>query len=301
MSALSPQFLGVSFAFALVLRATHADAQAAPPASAPDKRACSDAFETAQLLKSVGKLDEAVAQASICAASSCPKSTSVPCSAWRTEWEALLGEITLEVVDETGAPTRAATLLVDAKPALTEVPSTLRLAPGPHAFRFSRPGQPDQTSSVVLAERQKATVRVVFPSVAAKTAEPTPSASITKEQPPPPRRIPTATWALGGVGVAGLAVFAGFGLAGRADKSELDTTCAPRCSPDQASSAKTKYLIADVGLGVGVLALAGATYFALRPSPPPPAGAAASSRPRWTTLAVTPREGGATALLGGQF
>lgn len=261
----------------------------------PDKHACAEAFETAQLLKSVGKLDEAVAQAAICRASSCPKTTAVPCAAWQTEWSALLGEVTIEVRDENGAPTQAATLIVDAKPALTTVPTSMRLPPGPHAFRFSRPGQPDQTTSVVLAERQRETVRVSFPKAADPAKPPIgTSEPARKEREPGPGRIPTVSWVLGGVGVAGIGAFAGFALAGRANQSDLEKTCSPRCSPDQAAPAKTKYLVADVGLGVGIVALAVAGYFAVR-SPDTSARAATSG------LVLVPRVDAPGATLAGRF
>lgn len=290
---------GLAFALAgsFSLSASRSAAQTPTPSPAPpDKHACAEAFETAQLLKSVGKLDEAVAQAAICGAPSCPKATAVPCAAWQTEWSALLGEVTLEVTDENGVATQAATLIVDAKPALTTVPRSMRLPPGPHAFRVSRPGQPDQTTSVVLAERQRETVRVSFPRTA-ETARP--PVGVSDPAPagrgPGTRAIPTVSWVLGGVGVAGIGVFAGFGLAGRADQADLEKRCSPRCAPDQAAPAKNKYLVADVGLGVGVVAIAMASYFALRPPSAPGAS------PATVGLVLTPKVDVPGATLAGRF
>ncbi len=280
--------------------ATGTTTPAAPPATgAPDKRACAEAFETAQLLKSVGKLDEALTQAAICAAPSCPKTTTVPCGAWRTEWDALLAELTFEVTDEQGTLTQDATLVVDAKPPFSAVPKTLRLGPGPHALRFSRAGQPDQTAAVVLGERQRETVRVSFPRATPASVVPAPAAPTRPAA--GPARVPLATWVFGGIGVAGVATFAGFALAGRADQRALEDTCAPRCSPSQASSAKTKYLVADIGLGVGVLSIVAASYFALRaPSAPATPTATSSSRP---TFVVSPMASGIGpgAMLTGTF
>lgn len=294
MTRSARRFLALRLAGALLFCASHAQAQAPVVPPADGKRACADAFETAQLLKSVGKLDEAIAQAAICGAASCPKTTAVPCTAWQAEWGALLAEVSLEVIDETGTTTQAAGLVVDAKPPLPTVPSSVRVSPGPHAFRFSRPGQPDQTASVVVGERQRETVRVVFPKTVAA-----PQASAAPVVPPPPEaapsRVPTVSWVLGGVGIAGLGVFTGFAIAGRSAQNDLEKTCSPRCSPDQASSAKTKYLIADVGLGVGLVSLAAATYFVLRP---PAATKAASRVP---TFELVPSTSGAGATLSGRF
>lgn len=295
MTLAARRSLALPLAGALLFCASQARAQAPAVPPAADKRACADAFETAQLLKSVGKLDEAIAQAAICGAASCPKTTAVPCAAWQTEWGALLAEVSLEVVDETGATTQAASLVVDAKPPLATVPPSLRLSPGPHAFRFSRPGQPDQTASVVLGERQRETVRVAFPKAADPQAAVIPVVPPPREAPPP--RVPTISWVLGGVGIAGLGAFTGFAIAGRSAQSDLEKTCSPRCSPDEASSAKTKYLIADVGLGVGLVSLAAATYFVLRP----PGNAASKAARRAPTFALVPSTNGAGATLSGRF
>lgn len=104
-----------------------------------------------------------------------------------------------------------------------------------------------------------------------------------------------ATWVLGGVGVAGLGVFAGFGLAGRSGQSDLEDRCSPRCSPAEAKSTKTKYLIADIGLGVGVVSLAAATYFALT------APRDATVTARRFEADVVPLPGGAAAMATGRF
>jgi hypothetical protein len=106
---------------------------------------------------------------------------------------------------------------------------------------------------------------------------------------------------LGGVGVAGLGVFAGFGLAGKSSQDDLEKTCSPRCSPDDGKSVKTKYLLADIGLGVGVLSLAAATYFAVRPAPAPqPIASAGPARPR-LRADLLPLSGGAAAIASGEF
>jgi hypothetical protein len=63
---------------------------------------------------------------------------------------------------------------------------------------------------------------------------------------------------LGGIGVAGLAVFATFGAMGLSEKSDAETSCAPNCTDDEVGSIRTKFLIGDIGLGVGVASLAAA-------------------------------------------
>ena len=78
--------------------------------------------------------------------------------------------------------------------------------------------------------------------------------------------------------------FAFFGLTGQGDKDQLRDTCAPlrACSQDDVDAARTKLVIADVALGVGVVALAVATYMFIQRAtftvPAPPRSARARAR-----------------------
>jgi len=79
------------------------------------------------------------------------------------------------------------------------------------------------------------------------------------------------------VAAVGLAGFIGFGLAGKGAVDDMrkpvtEGGCAPTCSQDQVDAAKTKLLIGDIALGVGIGALAGAfaVYFLTPPEEPKP-------------------------------
>jgi hypothetical protein len=66
-----------------------------------------------------------------------------------------------------------------------------------------------------------------------------------------------------GVGGAALASFALFGAAGRTQQTNHLDPCAPSCPHAEVQSVRTKYLVADVSLGVSVIALGAAAYFLL--------------------------------------
>ena len=72
------------------------------------------------------------------------------------------------------------------------------------------------------------------------------------------------------MGAAGLASFTYFALSGRSDHSDLER-CKPDCTESDVNSVHTKYLIADISLGVSVAALGVAAYLLLvdQPSDPP--------------------------------
>jgi hypothetical protein len=89
---------------------------------------------------------------------------------------------------------------------------------------------------------------------------------------PPPSssgRANLRPWAYvaGGLGVAGFATFAVFGLMSNSNYSDLQSACHPGCPASKSSeidNGKTYQLVANIGLGVGIVGVAaGATLFAL--------------------------------------
>src|SRR5205814_1618210 len=71
---------------------------------------------------------------------------------------------------------------------------------------------------------------------------------------------PVLAYVLGGVGILGLGSFTYFGLTSKGDLSNLKDTCAPYCAQNDLDSVKTRMLVADISLGVGIVALGVATY-----------------------------------------
>jgi hypothetical protein len=67
---------------------------------------------------------------------------------------------------------------------------------------------------------------------------------------------------LGGVGIAALGSFTYFALSGKAEERKL-RRCAPDCEPDDVTPMRTRYLVADVSLGVAALSLGAAGYLLL--------------------------------------
>ena len=69
---------------------------------------------------------------------------------------------------------------------------------------------------------------------------------------------------LGGIGVVALGAFGFFGATGLSDANTLRGTCAPGCTDSQVQAVRARLIAADVGLGVGVLSLAAATWIGVR-------------------------------------
>lgn len=114
------------------------------------------------------------------------------------------------------------------------------------------------------------------PAAAAAPAAPTPAASDAAPAPPWFLRLPTASYALGGVAALGLASFAGFAFAGASLQG-----CAPGCSTDEVAALRRDYVVADVSLLVALAAAGGAIAFAVTSKPD--GTAATPSAPRATS------------------
>jgi hypothetical protein len=100
----------------------------------------------------------------------------------------------------------------------------------------------------------------------------------------------TYSYVAGGVGAAGFIVFAIFGAMERSTYSGLQSACPGNvCPPSKSgdvSNGKTQELVANVGLGVGIVGVAaGATLFALSFGG---AKTAASPQAASTSLVLTP-------------
>ena len=246
---------------------------AAAPARADDpKAACSDAYVAAQRLRKEGHLHASREKLTACSDDACPGFMTKDCRQWATEVDAAMASIVVRVKDENGHDTDAVLLYVDGE-RVTARPSAGPIAvdPGTHAVRCEL-GSRASEQSVTLAEGQREqAVTFAF-------------APVAPPPPPPPdahpvgsKKIPVATWVLGGVAVVGVAGFVAFGLAGKSEES-----CAPTCSDSEVHTLRRDYLVADISLLVALAATGGAVYFALSAKPSPP-----------VALSLSPLVGGA--------
>jgi len=153
--------------------------------------------------------------------------------------------------------------------------------PGRHVFRFVAPGSPPIEQDIVILEGEKnRRFEVAFGGAEGGARAPSKTAPLSSTSPgprgaPEDRPMNPLVYVFGAVGVAGVAAFAILAGTGFAKETALrDSGCSPNCSHDEISDIQTRYVVGDIALGVGVLALgAAAWFFFSRPSPP----AAASS------------------------
>jgi hypothetical protein len=254
----------VSVALAGILGAPRAPAADAPPG------ACEPAYEGVQLLRQRGKLVAAREQAAVCARDTCPEVARKDCARWAEELARGIPTVVVVARDDADREVPVTRLLVDGV-ARPEVASgrAFELDPGSHVFRVERAGGPpvERLFTVYEGERDRM-LRIAVPPVPAEPSRAVPPAYAVRPAPPAPAGerpsiIPAAV--VGGLSVAVLVTSAVLGLTGRQQLDGLRSSCAPACTDDQVNPVRTRLVLSDVTLGVGLVGAAVAvSLFALR-------------------------------------
>lgn len=267
--------------------AVAADSSAARPVRLKQK--CAEAYEQTQSLRKSAKLRSARDSALTCAQAACPAVVKKDCAAWLGELEQSLPTVVLSARDTSGRETTAARVFVDGEPLVERLDGrSVDLDPGERTFRFEIDGAPPREHRTLIREGEKnRSIEISF-------------------APPPPPRAPQSpstspgVFILGGVGVLALGSFATFALLGKSQKSDLEKTCAPRCTDEEVGRVRTKLLIGDISLVTGIVALGAATTLFLLDRRAPPASAAPASH---AALRVDfhPLPGGGAVVAGGSF
>lgn len=241
--------------------------------AAPDKKVCIAAAERGQELRDAKKMRDARAQFLLCSKKECPAAVAGECARWAAEAEAALASIKIEAVDGSGKKITDVKVTIDGAPFSDEIPAQpVFVDPGSHQIRFEwRAGvEPvNRIVSLAMGERDQV-VQAAFKDAHA-AAEP--AAAVTKDPPrdavsssPSPSKDGgggslVAPLVLGGVGVAAIGTAATFWLLGNSDLDAARERCAAGCVDSEADAAKTKHLVGDIALGVGIVAIAAAAYF----------------------------------------
>lgn len=274
----------------------------APSAYAGDVEACLSAADKAQQLRDDGKFRGAREQMTICTREVCPGPIKRDCGEWLTQLDATAPTIVLSARDGGTDITDVNVTMdgavvsekLDGRPVLVDI--------GTHTFKFTYQGA-EKTQTVVISAGQRTraiTAQFGSESTATPGQNSGGSATVGTEERGGPSALP---FIIGGLGVAALGSWAYFGLTGNSERSDMEspTGCKPNCEQSKVDGVKTDYLIADISLGVGVVALGVATYLFLSPSKPAPKPAAAEEPQAKIRLDFGPTRGGAAGGISGTF
>jgi hypothetical protein len=286
--------LGSAVVAALALAAVSHDARAEDV-----KKQCASAYEQAQVLRKERKLQKAEEQLAICSQKACPLFVRKECAQWTKAVQTSLPTVVFEVRDASGKPLGNARVLVDGKVLKDPIDDAeVAIDPGDHVLRYELPGAEPIEQGVTIREGEKARKLSILFDTTAPVAPPPPPQEVESGDGGGP---PVLAFVLGGVGVVGLGAFVTLGVLGKSQRDDLRDSCAPSCPEDDVSSVRTKLILADVSLGVGVVSLGVATYLFIASAgskPKPPLADAEKAR-LW--LDVAPRTGGGSVSLSGTF
>ncbi len=236
------------------------------------KRACVAASTDGQTFRQEDKLIEAREKFHVCANDPCPEVVKSRCTHWLSEIEAQIPSAIIRVTDVAGADVLDADVTIDGHPSKLGRPEALD--PGEHVVVVTRGGQTkDQKFLLVDGERARV-LDVKLPKPAPPAGVPAPPPSGAPASPSPPAdaddedhggTVPAGAWVVGGLGLVGLGAAAYFYVQATNDFNGLQApnSCAPRCTDAQTEPLRTHVLIADISLGVGIAAVAGATIWAI--------------------------------------
>ena len=251
---------------------------ASAPALGDVKQECVDAWTEGQSLRDAAKLTQARDRFVACARDACPAIVRKACADWLADVDRRIPTVVLraKLADGTDVVERARLARRRAaRPRARWSGGPDR--PGEHTVRFERDGAAPVEEHVVIVEGERdrvVTARFAGPAAAADT-----SSSTTDEAPSAEgsRKMTPLTIGLVAVGGVGIVSFASFAIVATSNLNNLRQTCAPYCSPSQLNDVKTEALVADISLGVGLVALAAAAYVFFSQGKATPAPAAATS------------------------
>ena len=234
-------------------------------ARAQDKT-CGSAYEEAQVARSESRLRTARDDLASCMRAECPEFVRNDCARWLNEVELALPSIVL--VAKSGAKElEDVQVSFDGAPLRDRIDGkAVTVDPGRHVLRFEATARAPVEVEVIIHEGDKnRVVEASFPN--AEPKQPTPPA--VQGAPASEAHSRVVPYALLGVGALGLAGFTTFALLGNSDKHELERTCSPDCTTSQANAVHAKYVVADVSLAIGSVAIWAACYLLLAASGEP--------------------------------
>ncbi|HEX7664001.1 MAG TPA: hypothetical protein VF407_05815 [Polyangiaceae bacterium] len=235
------------------------------PLSAPafaadnDAAACASSYEKAQYLRRDKKLRAAHKELLVCSQTSCPAAVVSDCSSWLAEVEKGTPTVVFDARDSKGNSVADVKVTMDGEPLTSKLDGTaIQVDPGNHTFHFEPANGPAGDQSALVLEGEK--TRVITYTITGPGAG---SGSGPVEGPPAGSRSSwngqkTTAVIVGGVGVVALGAGIIFGAMGssQASSDKNPGGCAPNCSDDEVSSIKTKLIISDIAIPVGIVGIA---------------------------------------------
>ena len=224
-------------------------------AFAQDDPSCR-AIEGAQTLVAADRFREARALLQQCVNAQCGGDVRRRCAVELQQLNQVTPSVVVRVEDERGNDLVDVEVRLGGETLATSLDGmAIPVDPGVHSFELRRPGFEPVTTTLTIARGEK------FRSLDVRLGPGSADGSSASDG-----GLSTAQLASGlslvSVGAAGIVGFAWLGTKARSQERDL-TECSPRCSEGRVDRVRKRYVLANVSLGAGVLALGGATWLFL--------------------------------------
>jgi hypothetical protein len=235
-------------------------------ADGPSVDECLAASDEGQVLRDQSKYIRARDAFRTCAQTACPSIVQRTCVRWLAEIEEAIPTVVLAArgaSDESEKVLDDVSVDVDGAPLINRLTGTATpVDPGRHVFAFKRGATTVTVEALINATEKNRLIVARFGADASspRSRRPPPPGSEPRDQPGggPSLVLPVT---LGAIGVAAFvtAGILGGGAVGDLHALERDP-CATTgtCSSDQVHSVRTRLVVADVGIALGIVAIAGA-------------------------------------------
>ena len=257
------------------------------PASAQDAERCVTLHTSGQDSREKGRWVAARENFVQCALDSCPSVVREECAKLLASLDASMPTVVFQARDAAGRPTSQVEVRLGSKVFLPQLkPTAVPIDPGQHTFTFRTTDGTSVQQQVTAVEGQKN--QLVGIDFAPRKQDPVKAPGDAGAE-SSMAGIPVGAYVLGAVAVVGLGSFGYFSLTGKSKQSDLEGSCAPRCSDSDYDDMQRNFVIADVSLGVALVAGGLATWLVL------------GSSKEATQVGVQPMRSGAAASMIGHF
>jgi hypothetical protein len=269
-------------------------------AARAESRQCIEQHARAQDLRREGNLLQAKLMLAACSRDErCPSVVSAECTEMLEQLRPSIPSVVFAAVSPEGRDTVDVEVYVDGELRLQQLPlKAVEFNPGQYRFRFVAASGESIEQPLLLREGERNRRLVIDFRPPGGAPEPAFPEEPPEEPPAEEPSSPTASYVLGGIGLASLGSFAFFAVQGR----RIQERCIPTCSDEEVDVIYRNYLVADISLGVGLVALTTATilYFT-HDSTPARRNGAASRRSRSVEMDAGVLPGGGFLGLNGHF
>lgn len=213
-----------SLAIVVVATAAHAE-----------EGVCFDSAVAGQKARKAGHLAEARAAFAQCAQASCPAEVTQRCTDWIAEVDDAMPSIIVDARDAAGRDLAHGTVHIDGHDQDVLSGKPVVLEPGQHVVVLDVPGEPRVEQTIVLHEHEKR--RTVVLALAPHA--------------PPPRKLSSTPFVLGGIGLVFAASFGAFATVGFLDRQS--SRCDVACASGDYTRVRAELVAADASLGAAAL------------------------------------------------